>query len=165
MKLCFCRLHYSRRYRPLITEYIWIKINIILILHYVFWGSYLDKMFFFFSFIPLNLLFSGSTQLSFFFYFFLVTKIGPEELTSVASLPLFAWGRLLLSWHLWQSSFILCWMPPQHGMMSGARSEPGIWACELWTTKAEHTNITTTPPGQSSHPTFFSLCLSYLEAW
>ena len=66
-------------------------------------------------------------------------KIGPE-LTFVTNLPLFAWGRLSLSLHSFQSS-ILCGMPPQLGLMSGAMSAPrirtretlGHWsrACEL----------------------------------
>ena len=42
--------------------------------------------------------------------------------------------------------------------MSGARSVPRIRTCEPWATKAEHTNLTTTPLG---HPSFSFLFLSF----
>ena len=38
-------------------------------------------------------------------------------------------------------------MPPLHGLVSGARSAPGIQTCEPWATEAERVNLTTVPPG------------------
>ena len=60
-------------------------------------------------------------------------KTGPE-LTSV---PMFL--------------YFVCGMPPQHGLMSGARS--GIRTSEPWTAEAEGANLATTPPGQP--PVFY----------
>ena len=76
-----------------------------------------------------------------------VRKIGPD-LTSIANLPLFAWGRLSLSSHLCQSSFILCGMPLQCSLPSGARSATSRRTCKTRAAKAEGTNLTTTPLGQ-----------------
>ena len=46
-----------------------------------------------------------------------------------------------------QSSSILCRTPPQHGLMSSARSAPGIQTCEPWAAKVESANLTTMPLG------------------
>ena len=40
-------------------------------------------------------------------------------------------------------------MPPQHGLMSGARSSPRIQTHESWAAEAERANPTTTSPGWS----------------
>ena len=48
-----------------------------------------------------------------------------------------------------QSCSISCGMPPQHGLMTGARSTPRIWTQEPRVAEAEHANPTTIPPGQS----------------
>ena len=39
-------------------------------------------------------------------------------------------------------------MLPQLGLMSRARSTPGIQACEPQAAEAERANLTTTPPGR-----------------
>ena len=75
-----------------------------------------------------------------------VKKLG-LKLTSVANFPLFAWGKLSLSCQLWESSSILCGMPPQCGLRSGARSAPGIQTCEPWASEVDQANLTTTPLG------------------
>ena len=89
-----------------------------------------------------------------YFLNFLVRKIG-LELTSVANVPLFAGGRLSLSLYLCQSSSILCGVPPQHGLMSSARSAPGIRTSKPWATEVEHMNLTTMPPGWPVIHTFW----------
>ena len=45
-------------------------------------------------------------------------------------------------------------MPLQHGLTSGARSVPRIQNCEPQTAEAEHTNLTTRPPGCLFPPIF-----------
>ena len=70
------------------------------------------------------------------------------ELTSMAYLPLFAWGRLSLSWRLYQSSSILCGMSSQHELMSSARSAPGIRTRKPWAAEVESVHLTIMPPGQ-----------------
>ena len=81
-----------------------------------------------------------------FWGFFFVRKIGPE-LTCVANPPLFAgedcsWANICANLPL-----ILCWMPPQCGVMSGARSVPGIQTCESWAGEVQCMNLTTRPLG------------------
>ena len=76
---------------------------------------------------------------SFFFYFFILArKIGPE-LTSAPIFLHFARGT-----------------PPQHGLMSGARSTFEIWTCEPWANEAECVNLTAVPPGRPLMCLFFS---------
>ena len=107
--------------------------------------------------IPSKFLFLFFCSLFIFSFYFLtpftyayfcvcVRNIGPE-LTSMANLPSFAWGRLSPSQHQWQSSSIWHGMPPQCGPMTCARSTLGIWTCKPWATKAERENLTTTPLG------------------
>ena len=82
--------------------------------------------------------------------FFLVRKSGPE-LTAVANLPVFPWGRLSLRQNLHQSSSVL-YVGHCHSMAWWVvcRSLPGIPTWEPWAAKVEHANLTTMPPGQGS---------------
>lgn len=53
-------------------------------------------------------------------------------------------------------------MLPEHGSISGARSPPGIRNGESQAAKSEHTNLTTTPPGQPLKPIFLKHKMNYL---
>ena len=77
-----------------------------------------------------------------------VRKIGPE-LTSVASLPLFTWGRLSLSQHPHQFSSIL-YVGCCHSMAwcVVCRSTPGKQTIEPRVAKEEPTDLATMPLGQ-----------------
>ena len=70
-------------------------------------------------------------------FFLLMRNIG-LELIPVANLPLYAWGRLLLSYHLCQSSSIL-YAGCRHSMAWWVvySSVPGIWTCEPWAPKVK----------------------------
>ena len=46
-------------------------------------------------------------------------------------------------------------MPPQHGLMSGAKSSPGIQTWEPQAAEEEPANLTTVPPGWSRCPRSF----------
>ena len=63
----------------------------------------------------------------------------------------------MLSYHLCQSSSILCGMQPQHGLMSGARSTPEIRTYKPWAAKPQCTNLTTMPLGWPSRYVFFKV--------
>ena len=54
--------------------------------------------------------------------------------------------------------YVVCGTPPQHGLMSGARSVPRIWNCEPQATKAEYANSTAVPPGRPLIDYFLVLC-------
>ena len=73
-----------------------------------------------------------------------VRKIGPE-LSSVTNLPPFAWGRLPLSYHVCQSSYIL-YVECNHSMAWWVvcRSTSRIKTWEPWAAKVECTILTTT---------------------
>ena len=63
-------------------------------------------------------------------FFLLVRKIGPEP----TSAPVF--------------TYFSCGTLPQYGLISGVYVMPGIRTREPQDAKAEHTNLTTMPPGQ-----------------
>ena len=69
------------------------------------------------------------------------------------------WGRLWLRYHLCRSSSSLFGTPPQCGLMSGARSAPGIQTCEPQAAKAECVNLTTMPAG--GPPCFWLFVVDY----
>ena len=75
------------------------------------------------------------------FSFFLVRNIRPE-LTSVAHLPHFAWGRVSLSQHLCQSSSVFH-VGHHHSMSRDewCRSPPRIQTHEPWATEVEHAKL------------------------
>ena len=79
----------------------------------------------------------------------------------------FLGGRLSLSWHLCQSSSILCGMLPHCGWTSDARSMPGIWTHEPWAAEAENANLTSTSLGWPLDflVSFSQLSLTKLMSW
>ena len=112
----------------------------------------------------LNILRSSEPCLTFLFINIVLISIlnSSYESISLILLPLrvhidiilFALGRLSLSYHLYQLSSVLCGMPPQCGLMSGASSAPRIQTHEPRAAEVGCTNSIIMPLGQPQYYTF-----------